>query len=396
MTLVPDSPSTLALDNSLDVRRRLTDLHAWQHAWGEETAYLNHCLTYLDHTRRMDLQRGAQIARWQQRLRMTLVRQPLEIAPEAVRQLGYEGLRQPLVAQFASLSQSERLLWLNNFLFIMTPELRALSDKLATVRHYRSLGQQRNFLLGGASGMGKSTCLDWFAAQYPTRVEDDRNYIPVIKIDAPVSNHSPKPLFQRILLECGLSYTRSDSEEDLLMKIALVFQRCGTDLLIVDEIEHITRPTLRRRLLEVSNLTRGLPIVCVSCHPLAWVNGDVEVAGRWNDYFELRQYTGERLRALLVFLDLLLPFTQPSHLAAVTLSTPDDPASEGPAQLIERWTGGILRDIMILIVDASQRAIEQGLACLTPALLRVAWQAIQTHQVTNFLTVLPPERRLVP
>ncbi len=393
MTLLPDSPPTLPLDNRLDVRHRLTDLQAWQQAWLEETTYLDHCLTSLDHTRRLDLQRGAQIARWQQRLRVTLVHQPLEIAPEMVRHLGYEGLRQHLVAQFVSLSRSERLLWLNNFLFIMTPDLRALSNKLATVRHYRSLGQQRNFLLGGASGMGKSTCLDWFAAQYPAQVQADRNFIPIIKIDAPVSNHSPKPLFQRILLECGLTYTRSDSEEDLLMKMALVFQKCGTELLIVDEIEHITRPTLRRRLLEVSNLTRGLPIVCASCHPLAWVNGDVEVAGRWNDYFELRHYTGERLRALLVFLDLLLPFSQPSHLAAVTLPSADNLASDGPARLIERWTGGILRDIMILIVDASQRAIEQGLPCLTVPLLHTTWQAIQTHQVTDFLALLPQDRR---
>ncbi len=335
MTRVPDSPHTVALDQHLDVRQRLTDLRAWQQAWAEESAYLDKCLVALDHTRRMDLQRGAQIARWQQRLRMTLVRQPLEIAPDTVRQAGYEALRQRLVTQFASLSKPECLLWLNNFLFIMTPDLRALSDKLATVRHYRSLGQQRNFLLGGASGMGKSTCLDWFTTQYPSCVEIDRNHVPIIKIDAPVSNHSPKPLFQRILLECGLSYTRSDSEEDLLMKMALVFQRCGTELLIVDEIEHITSPTLRRRLLEVSNLTRGLPIVCASCHPLAWVNGDVEVAGRWNDYFELRQYTGERLRALLVFLELLLPFTQPSHLASVTLSASDEKGNDGPARCLK-------------------------------------------------------------
>jgi hypothetical protein len=202
-------------------------------------------------------------------------------------------------------------------------------------------------------------------------------------------------LFQRILLECGLSYTRTDSEEDLLMKIALIFQKCGTELLIVDEIEHITRPMLRRRLLEVSNLTRGLPIVCASCHPLTWVNGDVEVAGRWNDYFELRQYTGERLQALLVFLDLLLPFTQPSHLAATTWSASDGAVSDGPARLIERWTGGILRDIMILVADASHRAIEQGLPGLTPALLHTTWQAIQTRQVTNFLTLLPQERSVL-
>src|SRR5437667_11879678 len=39
----------------------------------------------------------------------------------------------------------------------MTADLRKLDDKIAKVRNYRSLGQTRNFLLGGESGMGKTT-----------------------------------------------------------------------------------------------------------------------------------------------------------------------------------------------------------------------------------------------
>ncbi len=386
-------PTTLALTPQLDVKQRLQDLGDWQREYADETHYLNARLSQLDDGNRLDLQRGNQIMRWQQRLRILQVRHPIEIAPEAVQSYGYEGLRQNLVEQFAGLSRAERQLWLNNFLFIMTPDLRSLSEKLNLVRQYRRLGQQRNFLIGGASGMGKTTCLDWFAAQYPARVEATRNHVPVIKIDAPVSNQSPKPLFQRILLEGGLTYTRADNEEDLIMKMALLFQKCGTELLIVDEIEHITRSRLRRRLLEISNLTSGLPIVCTSCHPLRWVEGDAEVAGRWNDYFELRQYTGERLRQLLVFLELLLPFTQASHLATVHLTDEKGNIIDGPAYLIEQWTGGILRDIMLLIVEASQRALEQDLPCLTLPLLRQTWKSIQSRQITNFLPGEIPERR---
>lgn len=266
----------------------------------------------------------------------------------------------------------------------MTPDLRQLNDKLDQVRSYHALGQQRNFLLGGPSGMGKSTYLDWFTLHHAATIQPERNHVPVVKIDAPVSNHTPKPLFQRMLLEFGTTYSRSHNEEDLLMLLALFFQQCGTELLIVDEIEHITRPILRRRLLEVSNLTHGLPIVCASCHPMTWIQGDAEVAGRWNDYFELRQYTGERLRQLLAFMELLLPFTQPSYLALDSL--PND-HTVGPASLIERWTGGILRDIMILLVDATQRAIESNLPCLTPTVLQTTWEAIQTTPVTDFLAL---------
>jgi hypothetical protein len=380
--------TTVHLDRTLDVAERLAQLRDWQHTWDHERMTLDRQLRLLDPNDRFDIQRGQQLTRLQQRLRMKLVQAPLEIAPDVINQTGYDVLRHDLVRQFAPLSQEERLLWLQNFLFIMTPELRQLNDKIAQVRAFRSLGQRRNFLLGGPSGMGKTTYLDWYTANYLPTVLPDRNHVPVIKIDAPVSNQTPKPLFQRIILECGLSYLRSDNEEDLLMKLALYLQTCGTELLIVDEVEHIKRPTIKRRLLEVSNLAPGLPVLCASCHPTTWVEGDAEVAGRWNDYFELHQYTGERLRQLLAYLELLLPFPEPSALAVYSFGGSKRNATAGPAQLIEQWTGGILRDIMILVIDASTRAIQQRLPKLTPLLLEATWKAIQTHQVTDFLDVL--------
>ena len=44
---------------------------------------------------------------------------------------------------------------------------------------------------------------------------------------------------------------------------------------------------------------------------------------------------------------------------------------------------------MILLTDASRRAIEQNLPRLSPALLEDTWRDIQTRQVTDFLQILP-------
>jgi len=388
-----NSPRSHAMpvNAALDVRQRLQELRTWQAEWQHDEALLRERLDQLNETSPVYAQQAMQIASLRRRLSMQLVRSPIDISPEVIQQTGYGQLRANLAQQFAALSREERLLWLNNFYFILTPDLRQLNDKMSKVRAYRSLGQQRNFLLGGESGMGKTTYLNWYLSHHLPTVEATYNHVPIIKVDAPVSNRTPKPLFQRMILECGKAYSRHDNEEDLLMQLVLCLQKCRVEMIIVDEIQHMVLPELRRRLLEISNLVPGIPIVCASCRPLRWIEGDVEVAGRWNDYFGLSQYTGERLSALLSFIELLLPLTEPSYLYLSALKKGASPegGTAGPARLIEKLTGGILRDIMILLTDASRRAIEQNQPRLSPALLEDTWRDIQTRQVTDFLKILP-------
>jgi len=374
-----DDTFTIALDDQINVRQRLQQLCEWQEEWKKEDSYLAQRIQELSDSQ-LASQEGAQIGSLRRRLLLRQVRRPLEISPDQVRKITYPVLRQHLVEQFAQLASEERLLWLNNFLFIMTPDVRQLNDKIAKIRSYRSFGQQRNFLLGGESGMGKTTYLDWFTSNYLPIVESDRTRVPVIKIDAPEGN-SPKPLFQRIILACGKNYLKKDNEEDLLMKVSLFFQKCGVEVLIVDEVEHIKSHGVRRRLLEVSNMTYGISIICASCDPHRWTLGDTEVAGRWNDYFRLELYKELRLNQLLVYINLLLPFTMDSF---VTSEQRDSKKSsyfieEGLVKSIEKWTRGKLRDVMILVVEASKQAIQERRPCLDDKLLERTWKGIQSR-----------------
>jgi Bacterial TniB protein len=374
---------TMPLDPSLDVSRRLTHLRRWQAEWQQVDRELEEQLLQLDGNNLLELQQAVHISNLRRRMAMMLVRQPLSIPEGVLKNLGVEGVRSLLARQFACLTREERLLWLNSFLFFMTADLRKLDDKIAHVRAYRSLGQTRNFLLGGESGMGKTTYLDWLLFHHLPTVEPERNRVPIIGVEAPVSQNTAKPLLWRMLLECGQTYVRGDNEEVLLMKLVLYFQKCGVELIVIDEIQHIKRPELKRRVLEVSNMARGIPMICASCHPIEWTEGDVEVKGRWNDFFELKQYTGTRLDDLLAVVELFLPFSQASHLSTRVIE-----GKPGKASLIEQWTGGILRDIMILIRDACRRAIERNDAKLRQETLAATWQDIQTKQVTNFLDII--------
>src|SRR5258708_969620 len=371
---------TLVVNDQINVRQRLQQLCEWQEEWKKEDSNVAQRIQKLDDTQ-LASQEGAQIGSLRRRLLLRQVRRPLEISPEQVKKITYPVLRQHLVEQFVRLTPEERLLWLNNFLFIMTPDVRQLNDKIAKIRSYRSFGQQRNFLLGGESGMGKTTYLDWFTSNYLPIVESDRTRVPVIKIDAP-EGRSPKPLFQRIILACGKNYLKKDNEEDLLMKVSLYFQKCGVEVLIVDEVEHIKSHGVRRRLLEVSNMTYGIPIICASCDPHRWTLGDPEVAGRWNDYFRLELYKEMRLRQLLVYINLLLPFPGESFVTSsgqCTSKRTSYSIDDGLVKSIEKWTRGKLRDVMILVVEASKQAIQERRPCLDDKLLKDTWKSIQSR-----------------
>src|SRR6266487_503590 len=375
--------TTAPLDPSLDVNRRLANLQTWQAEWQRIDHQLEEQVSHLDGTNLLQLQQSVHISNVRRRMAMTLVKHPLSIPEHLLKHLGVRAVREQFTQQFAGLTRQERLLWLNSFLFFMTADLRKLDDKIAKVRNHRSLGQTRNFLLGGESGMGKTTYLDWLIFNHMPVVEQERNRVPIIGIEAPVSQNTARPLLWRMLLECGRTYVKSDNEEILLMKLVLYFQQCSVELIVIDEVQHIKRPELKRRVLEVSNMSRGIPIICAATHPISWTEGDGEIKGRWNDFFELKQYTGERLDELLSTIELFLPFSQDSHLSRREIE-----GKPGAATLIEQWTGGILRDIMILVRDACRRAIERNDSSLQEEVLQATWKAIQTKQVTDFLHLI--------
>jgi hypothetical protein len=70
-------------------------------------------------------------------------------------------------------------------------------------------------LLGGESGMGKTTYLDWLLFNNLPVVEQERNRVPIIGIQAPVSQQTARPLLWRMVLECGHTFVTRDNEEIL-------------------------------------------------------------------------------------------------------------------------------------------------------------------------------------
>ncbi len=375
---------TIHITLDLDVQDRLSDLRQWRTDWQTEESKI---LDFIDQLTddSIDVQMGAQAKVLRTYNRLILAQAPIEIDAKMIQMHGYEDLRNNLVQQFSKLSKSSRKLWLQNFLFLMVPDLRDLYDKISRIRGFRSLGQQRNFLLGGPSGMGKTSCLDWMVFNDQPVVETERNRVPIVKIDAPVSNKSVNRILKQMILRCGKTYLKGDREPVLHDKVVLFFQQCRVEVVVVDEIQHLTTKKMRRHLLEISNENRGIPFICASCNPLEFIQGDPEIAGRWNDYFPLEPYKGTDLAKFLTFIELLLSFTTSSYLGVHKF----EDNSNSLVQFIEDSTKGVLRDIMILIADASMLAIDRGdEPCLSYTTLQDSWRNIQQNATDDFLTVI--------
>lgn len=246
---------TDVIDTTFDVRKRLSRMQAWREEWQQQDQQLR---AKLQHLSGSDKELGKQIGSLRKRLRLRCLREPLEF-PVGLSGESYVAIRQHLVQQFATLSAEERLAWLDNFLFIMTPDLWHLHHKIERVLAYRSYGQRRNFLLGGLSGVGKTTYLNWLTALNLPVIAAGHNSVPIIKVDAPTTKNAPKVLVRRLILECGKTYLKGDDEEDLLEKLDLFLQQCDVHLMVIDEVEHLTQWQMRRRVLDISNMTQHSP-----------------------------------------------------------------------------------------------------------------------------------------
>ena len=372
---------TAVVNENFDVYQRLEQIRRWQHEYFSEDEQLQVRLRQLDATKPLDVQRAHQIGQLRKILILKQVREPLEVVI-GLNQPGSRqwSIRQNLMRQFASLSKMARLRWLDNFLFIMTPDLLSLHKKLIA---HCALDEQCIFLLSALSGMGKSTYLNWLVALNLPGVEEQGRVAPaVVKVDAPL-NSTLKTLLQRMLLACGATYLRNESEQDLLRKLDFYRQKSNVGLFIVDNAEHIPYAKMRNYLLDISSGIQGIPILCSSTNTASWAGGYREIVGNWTDYATLSTYTGERLRDLLVFIETLLPFTQESGLFLLAVLVGTEVINR-PAKLIEKWTGGILRDVVMLLMLASRHAIEDDLPCLSIQLLEKAWKELQLERVETF------------
>ncbi len=95
----------------------------------------------------------------------------------------------------------------------------------------------KGLLIIGPSGLGKTTILKHYAAQFPVSVEAKFTRIPVLFVSTP-SLPTTELMAEAILLALGDPLATKGNTERKFERIKLLLKQCQVELLIIDEFQH--------------------------------------------------------------------------------------------------------------------------------------------------------------
>ncbi len=149
--------------------------------------------------------------------------------------------------------------------------------------------------LSGHSGTGKTTLLRFYESNFPRREDAEGPTIPVLYVGTP-SRPTIKNLSQAILDEIGDNIPRG-SAEDKTKHICALFERCGVEVLIIDEFQHFVEYGNRREARLASDWLKKLmddTRVCVILgglpHGVSVIRDNIQLARRFSAQHEVMRF----------------------------------------------------------------------------------------------------------
>lgn len=258
------------------------------------------------------------------------------------------------------------------------PQMRSVVEvlELLCVASRCNRGRSRGALIYGPSGSGKSTLARCFASNHSRYETEDRTVVPVLYVELP-SQPTAKVIGESILNALGDGFAGQGSAEFKLDRVKKLLAACGVEVVILDEIQHISdnldaraRDVAADCLKNLMNST-GIPFVFVGLPSgAAYFANRMQLKRRLNPKVELSTFrftTAEEQdnfgRLLLNFHERL-PFSGTSALIDNELT-----------DRLHAASFGLIGSLTLLLEGALRIALHEDADSLTREHLRQAFSS---------------------
>lgn len=192
-------------------------------------------------------------------------------------------------AELAALTREERIEYcmrrldfMANGRISLTVEVKAIRDelRLRMVANARKRGGKFGIIVNGVPNAGKSTTVTRLAKEFEIQRRERgnplgrRSVIPVIYVSTP-SDCTPKSLLVEFHHFLGRPTRPRMTAPELLNGLAEVVERCGTELIIIDEIHNLNQD--RQGASDATNYLKQLSEKCQAT--FVYVGANVEDTG---------------------------------------------------------------------------------------------------------------------
>ncbi|GFN33852.1 TniB family NTP-binding protein [Paenibacillus xylaniclasticus] len=249
-------------------------------------------------------------------------------------------------------------------IIVTHPQYQEVYEELEEI-HITSKGsvQASQLNICGRTGAGKTTIVTKYVEQFPRRLTDTGTIIPVLYVKVPPRLKTPKALASKILGQMGDLFANSGTDEELGRRIVQFVHDCQTEMIILDEFQHLIDRDTQNVLATASDwlklLTEELNIPVILCglpESEAIFEYNEQIDGRYPRRIILEPFGFEdqaqqkKFRMFLKKLDEELPLSEYSNLSDPVL-----------ASKIHYVTEGVPRYIKDLLIEATKLSLKRGL-----------------------------------
>ena len=151
---------------------------------------------------------------------------------------------------------------------IKTPDITVIKQKFDRCRATRGTKCVQGMALIGPAGTGKTRLIDKYVEENPRYTDGLQQIVPVLKVSLPEKATS-KVMLSRLLRELTGLKNISGTEENIQGRLSSRLNAARTELIIVDETQHLTRESSSTTVQHAADAIKALmtdtkiPVICV-------------------------------------------------------------------------------------------------------------------------------------